>query len=108
MATTIQTTGAHGAESKSHESSYDRFMEKIKFSYFGIISMTILIGSCLGGITAMVVLKNEAAIWQLGLCMAVSMANNVAAISQAPVKWVVNSFVIGLVVNVLLILANVL
>lgn len=108
MATTVQTTGAHRAESKSHESSYDRFMEKIKFSYFGIISMTILIGSCLGGITAMVVLKNEAAIWQLGLCMAVSMANNVAAISQAPVKWVVNSFVIGLVVNVLLILANVL
>lgn len=108
MATTIHTTGTHNTSSKTHASPYERFMEKIKFSYFGIISMTILVGSCLGGITAMVVLKNDAAIWQLGLCMAVSMANNVAAISQAPIKWVVNSFVIGVVVNALLILANVL
>ncbi|HRH11868.1 MAG TPA: hypothetical protein PLU73_10145 [Bacteroidia bacterium] len=108
MATTIHSTGTHNTGSKAHASSYERFMEKIKFSYFGIISMTILIGSCLGGITAMVVLKNDAALWQLGLCMAVSMANNVAAISQAPIKWVVNSFVIGIVVNTLLILANVL
>ena len=108
METTIHSTGTHNAGSKAHASSYERFMEKIKFSYFGIISMTILIGSCLGGITAMVVLKNDAALWQLGLCMAVSMANNVAAISQAPIKWVVNSFVIGIVVNTLLILANVL
>lgn len=106
MATTIQSTSAHRAHSTTQASAYERFMEKIKFSYFGIISMTILIGSCLGGITAMFVMKNDAAMWQLGLCMAVAMTNNVAAISQAPVKWVVNSFLISVVVNVLLILVN--
>ncbi len=69
--------------------------------------MTILIGSIMGGIAAMFILKNDAPIWQLGICMASAMANNVAAIGQAPTKWVVNLFLACLSINIILILLNV-
>jgi hypothetical protein len=108
---TTQSTQSYQTSSHSREttmSAYGLFIEKLKFSHFGIISMTILIGSIVGGVTAMFIFKNDAAIWQLGLCMAVSMANLVAAISQAPTKWVVNLFIACMAVNTLLILVNIL
>lgn len=85
---------------------YTQLIEKAKFSYFGIIAMTITIGSVLGGIAAMYVLQNGAPIGELALCMGVAMANNVAAIGQAPVKWVINIFALCVVVNALLIIIN--
>lgn len=92
--------------SRTDLGAYAKFIEKLNFSYFGIISMTILIGSIVGGIAASVILTNDAPIWQLGVCAAVSMANNTAGIGQAPTKWVVNLFILSLVVNTLLLLAN--
>jgi hypothetical protein len=92
--------------SKSDLGAYTKFIEKLNFSYFGIISMTILIGSIVGGIAASFILANNAPIWQLGVCAAVSMANNTAGIGQAPTKWVVNLFLVSLVVNTLLLLVN--
>ena len=86
---------------------YDKFVESLKFSHFGLISMTILIGSIIGGITAMYIFKNNAPIWQLGVCMSAAMINLVAAISQAPTKWVVNSFIILLVVSAILVGINI-
>lgn len=62
------------------KSKYAEFIEKLEFSYFGLISMTILIGSIIGGISASVILSNDAPVWQLGLCAAVAMGNNTAAI----------------------------
>lgn len=85
---------------------YNKFIEDLKFSHFGLISMSILIGSIMGGIAAMFVFESGAPFWQFGLGLAVSMANLVAAIAQAPTKWAFNLFVLSLVVNTLLILAN--
>jgi hypothetical protein len=68
--------------------------------------MTILIGSILGGITAMTILKNDAPTLELILCMSVAMINNVVAIGQAPTKWIVNLFALEVVVCTLLILVN--
>ena len=112
METTIQTQQASAANYKTvgntrSLSRYDKFIESLNFSYFGIISMTILIGSIIGGISAMYILKTDAPVWQLGLCMATAMANNVAAIGQAPTKWVVNLFLTCMSVNILLILVNI-
>jgi hypothetical protein len=87
--------------------SYDKFIEKLHFSYFGLISMTILVGSIVGGITASVVLNNDAPIWELCLVAAVSMASNTAGIGQAPVKWVFNLFIISIIINMLLIVINI-
>ena len=86
---------------------YNKFIEKLQFSYFGLISMTILVGSILGGIAAMYVFENNAPMWQFILVIGFSTMNNVFAISQAPVKWVFNTFVLTVLVNVLLIALNV-
>ena len=87
-------------------SGYGKLIEKLNFSYFGLISMTILIGSIIGGIAASYILANDAPIWQLGVCAAVSMANNTSGIGQAPTKWVVGLFITSIIVNVLLTVIN--
>ena len=100
---------ANSAKTKTTEknlSQYEKFIHNLNFSYFGLISMTILVGSIIGGIAASFVLANDAPIWELCLVAAVSMASNTAGIGQAPTKWVFNLFIIGIVTNVTLILAN--
>jgi hypothetical protein len=87
-------------------SRYDRFIKSLEFSYFGLISMAILIGSCLGGVATMKIFENDAPFWQFVLSLGISMANLVACISQAPTKWVVNLFAASLLVNAVLLLLN--
>lgn len=89
-----------------NKSKYEQFIESLNFSYFGLISISILVGSIIGGVAAAAILSNEAPVWQLGLCAAVSMANNTAGIGQAPTKWVFNLFIVSVIVNTLLIIAN--
>ena len=93
---------------KSESNYLTNLMDKLKFNYFGMIAMTITIGSILGGLTAMYIFQNNAPTWELGICMAGAMANNVSAIGQAPAKWVANIFVISTLINILLILVNIL
>jgi len=85
---------------------YDSLIKKLEFSYFGLIAMTILIGSIIGGIAAMFIFQNNAPIWQLAICMGFAMANNVAAIGQAPTRWVANIFIATFLVEALLIIIN--
>lgn len=92
--------------SVSSASRYDKLIEDLKFSYFGLISMTLLIGSIMGGIAAMFVFESGAPFWQFIVGLAFTMANLVAAISQAPTKWVFNLFVLSIIVNTILILVN--
>ena len=87
-------------------SAYDRFIESIRFSYFGIICITGLVGSCLGGITAMYVLQDHAPIWQLCINIYITMASNIAAIGQAPLKWVVGIFSLSVLTNIVLLLVH--
>lgn len=101
------------SESKTNTSSvegsfYTRLIEKLNFSYFALISMTILIGSCFGGITAMYLMSDNAPIWQLCVNIYITMASNIAAIGQAPTKWVVNLFGLSMLANTVLLLAHVL
>jgi hypothetical protein len=105
MATTLSHT-AHTSSANTQLSWYGKLINKLDFSYFGLIAMTISIGSIIGGIAAMYIFENDAPIWQLGLCMAGAMANNVAAIGQAPTRWVVNIFILNFVISAFLILIN--
>ncbi len=91
---------------KAQSGWYTNLIDKLSFSYFGIISMTIAIGSILGGISAMHIFQNGAPIWQLGLVMAGAMANLVCAIGQAPTKWVVNMFLVSTFLSVLFTVIN--
>jgi len=87
---------------------YNRLLEDAKFNYFFLISLFILVGSGLGGITIHFILRANAPIWQLCLNVYLTMASNVACIGQAPVKWVIALFGISALTNVILILSNVL
>ncbi|MES2679491.1 MAG: hypothetical protein V4635_06375 [Bacteroidota bacterium] len=89
-------------------SRYNQFIKKIEFSYFGIISGAILFSSCLGSIATMKIFESAGPLWMFILSLSVTMANLVACISQAPLKWVVNLFTLSIVVNTLLLLVNVL
>src|SRR5437868_2334277 len=66
---------------------YNAFVESLKPSYYSVISMVILIGSCIGSIAAMAVFYNHAEIWIFALGLFPTMASLVACISQAPIKW---------------------
>jgi len=106
MSTLAKTYTNQKTSSISIDKRYNKLMDKLQFSYFGLISMTILIGSIIGGVAAMYIFKNNASMWQFIFCIGFSTMNNVFAISQAPVKWVFNTFVLTVFVNVLLILIN--
>ncbi|MFN7912313.1 MAG: hypothetical protein ACK5QC_10815 [Bacteroidota bacterium] len=109
METTLKSNAVNLSTSRTKQVSngwYANFISKLEFSYFGLIAMTITIGSILGGLSAMQILSHDAPIWQLGLVMAGAMANNVSAIGQAPTKWVVNLFTLSSLISILFILTN--
>ena len=112
METTINThrSSLAGTVEKTkvtaQSSAYDRLIENLKFSYYGLISMTILIGSILGAIAAMFVFENDAPFWQFIVALYCAMANLVASIAQAPTKWVVNLFILSTVLSTILIAIN--
>lgn len=93
-------------KSNANFSRYETFIKKMDFNYYGLISMAILVGSCLGGIAAMKIFENDAPFWQFGLGLSISMANLVASISQAPTRWVVNLFGASLIINAILLIIN--
>jgi len=110
MTTLSKTQGRFDTNSQtiSLATRYDRFIAKLEFSYFALIAMVILIGSCYGGITTMQIFKNNAAIWEFVLAVSFTMASLVACLGQSPTKWVVNLFAASLFVNTILLLANIL
>lgn len=93
--------------SEANLSWYERTVKKLEFCYFSFISMVILIGSCWGALAAMAILSHDASIWQLEVCIMISMANNVAAIAQAPAKVVFNIAVGAAIINAILMALNV-
>jgi hypothetical protein len=113
METTINTHGSTLTSTiekrkvtTANASAYDRLIENLNFSYFGLISMTILIGSIMGAIASMFVFQNNAPFWQFIVALYCAMANLVASIAQAPTKWVVNLFLLSTAVSSLLIVIN--
>lgn len=85
-------------------SRWNQLIDDLKFSHFGLICISILFGSCMGGVAAMFILQAGMPIWVVGIALAVSLANLVASIAQAPTKWVVNLFTLSLIVNLILLL----
>ncbi|MCX8080369.1 MAG: hypothetical protein N3F09_03935 [Bacteroidia bacterium] len=86
----METTITQASQEK--KGIFKNFTEAIQFSYFGVISFTITVGSCLGGITAMYLFQNKAPVWMIALSIVAAMANNVAAIAQVPAKWLIRVF----------------
>jgi hypothetical protein len=107
--TTLTKTHSHAhlrTASYSGTSRYELLLKKLEFSYFGIISLAIFFGSCLGAIATMKVFENNAPMWQFIIALAFTMANLVACIGQATLRWVLFLFGSSLLINAALILIN--
>jgi len=103
-----QFSVSHAVELKhstglSLSARYNNFIEELTFSHFGLMVMAMLISSCLGSITAMAIFFNGGPIWVFAIGLFAAVANLVACISQAPTKWVVNFFILSVVVNLALL-----
>ena len=108
MATLAKVYTKEGVEIKTEglTNRYNKFIESLQPNYFGLISMAILIGSIIGGIAAMYIFEDDAPLWQFALCLGFSMANNVFAIAQAPIKLIWNTFMLTIIVNAAIIVAH--
>ena len=75
---------------------------KLEFNRFGIISMCILIVSCLGGITVGLGGLNN--IYHVVMLASTTMATVVLILAVCPMKWILTSSVIAILVDVLLMI----
>lgn len=109
MATIVHIHGHSHLDSKKSSgilSRYHEFTEELEGVYFGFISMAIAIGSAIGGISLMFSFENHAPIWTAVLGIALTLTNNIVAILQLHARWVLDFFLLNLIVNVLLIVIN--
>jgi hypothetical protein len=75
-------------------------------SYFQLIPLTIIIQTCIGSMVVFFLLQAIPTVWdmiQLLLCVAATTLYLGAILAQIHVKKVFNLFVLGLVVNMLLL-----
>lgn len=78
----------------------DEMAEK---AYYGMMSMSILIGSVMGGIMAMFALEKDN-LFLMAIGLAFTMANLVLSIAQSPPKWIVRSLLSSFLINTIIIL----
>ncbi|PBQ33734.1 hypothetical protein CNR22_18760 [Sphingobacteriaceae bacterium] len=98
---------SHSNAQTDHSATfYARLIKKLEFSYFGLIALSILISSCLGGITTMQIFEHDAPLIEFILSVSFTMAVLVACLSQAPAKWIVNLFTLSILVNTVLLIIN--
>ena len=102
-----QTASHSSVRENAKSSSFDLFIERLKFNHFALISMAILIGSCAGGIAAMFVFQSGAPFWQFVLGLSISMANLIACIAQASTKTVFTILTLSLIVNAILVISHI-
>ncbi len=73
---------------------------------FGWMSFYITIQSCWGAIAAAFILQNNADIWMLCACAAVSMASNAVFIAQGDKKLCLAILYLSLITNAFFIFTN--
>ncbi|MBA2613197.1 MAG: hypothetical protein H0U95_14605 [Bacteroidetes bacterium] len=73
---------------------------------FGWMTFYITIQSCLGAIAAAFILQNNANIWMLCSCAAISMASNAVFIALGDKKLCLVIFYASIILNTAFILAN--
>ncbi len=76
-------------------------------NYFGIMSVSILAGSCIASVAVIAVLASSAPMWELYLVCCTAMGANAAAISHSPLRWVVWASIVNIIVSTFLIVIQV-
>lgn len=110
MATIIHIHGHSHAASKQPSkffAYYNKIVDELEEVYFGFIAMVIAIGSAIGGISLMFLFENHAPLWEMAIGISFCLANNIIAILQFHTRWVLDLFLLTVIVNGILIIVNV-
>lgn len=110
MATIIHIHGHSKVGSKQPSrffAFYNHLIDELEGVYFGFIAMVIVIGSAIGGISLMYLFENHAPLWEIAIGISFCIANNIIAILQLHTRWVLDFFLLTLIVSGILILVNV-
>ena len=81
--------------------------EKFEATGFGMMAMYITIQSCLGSIACMYILQNNASVFYLALCAAITMGCNAVFIAQGTAKWCIGAFYLSVLANTAMIVMNI-
>ncbi|MBT3646826.1 MAG: hypothetical protein HN542_01145 [Flavobacteriales bacterium] len=79
-------------------------LENNEFDRFGIISFGFLIIGIVGGITVGVFVKD--AIWQIGVIAAFTMLSLSMMLAVQPMKWIMRTMALAIIVDLIFILVN--
>lgn len=89
------------------EGFWEKFLgEDIEHSRFGVISISLLLVGCLGGLTVGYGAIHH--IWQLIMVVIPTMATLTMILAVAPVKWILNMSVISILINFSILILNLL
>jgi len=91
-------------------SIYQKYLEGYKRGYMGFNTLGVLGLSCIGGVTAMLVLQNGVSptqMIQLFLVTAFCMGYNAAVLSQQKAKIIFNTLLMALVANAVITHINI-
>ena len=86
----------------------NHWMDNMENNRFGIMAVTITLGTCWASVAVLLELGMDVSINQLFLSTVVAMGANAFAIAQMPMRWVLWSFMINIIVNTVLITINLL
>ncbi len=84
-----------------HTKNLSKNAENAEFNRFGLISLVILITGCMGGITVGLGAINYTA--TLILVIVPTMLSLSLLLGVAPMKWIINSAIVAVVIDVILI-----
>lgn len=89
---------------------YTQYYKEFEEKYTMYIPLTIILQSCIGGIAAMYILMNGldtiAGLVQLFLCVIITSFYNAAILAQLREKWVFNTLLLSLLLNIAFIISN--
>lgn len=82
----------------------ERFESNAEFDRFSIISVAFLLIGCLGGITVGVFANEH--IWQIGVIAGATMLSLSLMLAVAPMKWIIRTTLLTLLIDVLFIVLS--
>jgi len=91
-------------------STYQNLLNTYKSGYYGFTTMSVMVQSCLGGLTAMFILMNgtsPAQMVQLFFTVILCSGFNGAVLAQQSPKLVFNLLLASVITNIVLIVVNV-
>lgn len=84
---------------------YNNILRDFQSSYMMMIPLSIIVQSCLGSAATLYISVNKGPmmLFQLGLCIMVTMLYNAAILAQLKTKLIFNLLILSILINTLLI-----